>query len=237
MTRLPHLRMIIDPQPNTGSWNMAVDEALLESSMESGSATLRWYRWREPTVSLGYFQMENELANAGRLNELPRVRRLSGGGALVHDRELTYSLTLPATQQVLERPIELYDIVHRAFIKVLNSRGAPVQLRGLTIKQKNEPLLCFTREDEHDLILFGHKILGSAQRRRRGAVLQHGGLLLGASSLTPELLGISDLAGNVDLQGMELAIGSTLAEEIADVLEIATLTSVEYSTVSRRAEC
>ena len=55
MTKLPHVRQIIEPAPNSGAWNMAVDEVLLQSAIENGIATLRWYSW-EPTASLGYFQ-------------------------------------------------------------------------------------------------------------------------------------------------------------------------------------
>ena len=100
MTKLPHLRILIDDEPQSGAWNMAVDETLLETAIASDLATLRFYRWREPTASLGYFQREADYFAETRLASLPAVRRLSGGGTLIHDRELTYSLILPASQRL-----------------------------------------------------------------------------------------------------------------------------------------
>lgn len=216
MALLPVLRQITDPAPNSGVWNMAVDQALLQSAIDEGPATLRWYRWMEPTVSLGYFQQEGEVLADPRLAGLPRVRRLSGGGALVHDRELTYSLTLPGSQRVIERPMDLYRLVHEAFVEVFRERGVNLALRGETLKLTDEPTLCFARQDEHDLVLNGYKVLGSAQRRRRGAILQHGGLLLKASAVTPELRGIADLSPAADLDGLPAALGEKILRKIAE---------------------
>ncbi len=230
MTKLPHVRQIIEPAPNSGAWNMAVDEVLLQSAIENGIATLRWYSW-EPTASLGYFQRESELQNDPRLANLPHVRRLSGGGTLVHDHELTYSLTLPPSQSLITRPMELYRIVHQCIAAELSSRGAGAALRGVTVKNRQEPVLCFAREDEHDLVLNGRKVLGSAQRRRRGAILQHGGLLLAASPVTPELLGIRDLCPGVDLERLAESLGTAIVKEIAGTWENGTLTAQELESV------
>jgi lipoate-protein ligase A len=227
MVQLPHVRQIIDPQANSGAWNMAVDEILLQSAIDHDLATLRWYRWREPTVSLGYFQKQEDLRGDDRLSQLPRVRRLSGGGTLVHDIELTYSLALPASQRLVERPMDLYRIAHQSFIDAFRLRGVVLTLRGTTTRHANEPVLCFAREDEHDLVLDGHKVLGSAQRRRRGAILQHGGLLLKASAVTPELLGIADLRPSVDLSGLPEQLGQSLLREVAFDSESGMLTVAE----------
>lgn len=230
MERLPHLRQIIDPAANSGLWNMAVDEVLLQSAIE-GIATLRWYTWREPTVSLGYFQREEELAADSRLVHLPRVRRLSGGGTLVHDRELTYSLALPPSQRLIERPMELYGLVHQVIQQVLRERGVESELRGQTVKHRDEPFLCFAREDENDLVLKGHKVLGSAQRRRRGAILQHGGLLLRASAITPELLGIMDLCPEADLSGLAASLDTELCQGIGVASATESLSPDEMQAV------
>ena len=232
MVRLPHLRQIIDPVANSGRWNMAVDEVLLQSAID-GIATLRWYQWWEPTVSLGYFQREEDVLRDVRLKMLPRVRRLSGGGTLVHDHELTYSLALPGSQRVIERPVELYRLVHSSFVDVFRRRGVELTQRGFTVKRSAEPVLCFAREDEHDLILKGHKVLGSAQRRRRGAILQHGGLLLRASSITPELVGIGDLCPDADFTGLARELGEAILQAIAEIgqNETLTLTEAEMATL------
>lgn len=209
---------------------MAVDQVLLQSAFENGIATLRWYSW-EPTASLGYFQSETELQNDSRLANLPHIRRLSGGGTLVHDQELTYSLTLPPSQSLITRPIELYRIVHQCIAAELSSRGANAMLRGVTVKNRKEPVLCFAREDEHDLVLNGHKILGSAQRRRRGAILQHGGLLLAASSVTPELLGLRNLCPEINLDRLAETLGTSILSEVAETWENGTLTAQELENV------
>lgn len=236
MVRLPLLRIIVDPHANSGAWNMAVDEALLQSAIEGDVATLRWYAWCEPTVSLGYFQREAELAGDPRLASLPRVRRLSGGGALVHDRELTYSLTIPSNQRLVSSPLELYGLVHDSFIEAFRQRGIVLKMRGTTSRQQDEPILCFQRQDEHDLVLDGHKVLGSAQRRRRGAILQHGGLLLGSSDVTPTLPGIGDLATNADLTELEQSVTDVLSARISESALTGTLSEVERRFARREPE-
>ena len=172
---------------------MAVDAVLLETAVSEGLATFRWYRWAQPTLSLGYFQRREELAVATTLQHLPWVRRLTGGGAILHDQEWTYSVTVPAGQDLYRHPEELYDLVHDAIISVLGGTESGLCRRGETMKSIEEPPLCFSRRDSHDVVLGDNKVLGSAQRRRKGAILQHGSLLLRASSLTPEHRGLEDL--------------------------------------------
>ena len=81
--------------PTAGDWNMAADEWLLVRAVEAQEAALRFYAWDRATVSLGHFQQVEALPS--HLATLPVVRRLSGGGAIIHDAELTYSLVLPVT--------------------------------------------------------------------------------------------------------------------------------------------
>lgn len=240
MTKLPHLRILLDHEPQSGAWNMAVDETLLETAIAQDVATLRFYRWREPTASLGYFQREADFLAESRFANLPAVRRLSGGGTLIHDQELTYSLVLPASQRLIERPMELYDLVHQAFIDVFRRHGIELRQRGATVTRGREPLLCFAREDEHDLVLLGHKVLGSAQRRRRGAILQHGGLILRASSVTPELPGISDLQSPAnsptDVIQRPQELVSQVASAVAHSSTLDKLTVDELSFACRLTE-
>lgn len=194
---------------------MAVDEALLETAIESRVATLRFYQWSEPTVSLGYFQKMDSFLAESALAHLPVVRRLSGGGAILHDDELTYSIALPATQSLFRQPHELYSIVHGAICDVLRSVGFPVTFRGQNVKQQIEPTLCFLRQDEHDVTLNGIKVLGSAQRRRRGAILQHGSLILRASSQAPQLPGLEDLNLTKVPEKLDEILAVRVASEVA----------------------
>jgi lipoyl(octanoyl) transferase len=192
-------RLLVDP-PASGAWNMAVDEALLEEAADQRLATLRFYQWSEPTLSLGYFQRLAERDQHAASRHANVVRRISGGGALVHDRELTYSLCLGPNHSRSRRPAQLYQTVHTALIDSLSHSNVGARLHGPTVTHPREadPFLCFARRSEFDVVLdrpptsrsSPPKIAGSAQRRRRGAVLQHGAVLLDASPSAPELPGL-----------------------------------------------
>ena len=206
------LRLLVDP-PATGAWNMAVDEVLLASAAERGIATLRFYEWEVPTLSLGYFQLAADRAqHAGSLG-CPLVRRASGGGAIVHDRELTYSIALPLRDVRTRAATELYGACHETLIAALARFGVVAASYGSTCDKalpnrasssSQQPFLCFARRTCGDIICGSAKIVGSAQRRRRGAVLQHGSILLSESPCARELSGIAQLTGR-SIQSGELA--------------------------------
>ena len=233
MIRIPELRVIIEAEARSGALNMAVDEALLESAITDGVATLRWYQWSEPTVSLGYFQKSGELAGDPLLSRLPAVRRLSGGGAILHDDELTYSVAIPANQKLFERPEQLYDIVHDSIVGSLCEMGFPVTVRGQTLNRADEPLLCFLRQDSHDLTLDGSKVLGSAQRRRHGAILQHGSLIRRASPLAMHLRGLADLCMANIPDDLANRLTGRVAESLAEKSIIGDLTAREIEMAIR----
>jgi lipoyl(octanoyl) transferase len=181
----------------SGPVNMARDEVLLDlAAADPSIMALRTYGWSEPTLSLGYFQSFSEIQADPRWRDVPVVRRPTGGGALWHDREMTYALAIPSAHPLARRTRDLYALVHLAIADLLQSLGAPARRRGEpgARLELTRPFLCFTDEDAEDIVIGAHKVVGSAQRRRSGAVLQHGSLLLEASSRTPELLGIRDLA-------------------------------------------
>ena len=115
------LRLLIDP-PRGGAGNMAVDEAILQAVGQADAPpTLRLYRWREPTLSLGYSQSRGDIRAAGaEVQALPLVRRPTGGGAIVHADELTYSLVGP-TSAAGTAPAEIYRRVNAAIISAVES--------------------------------------------------------------------------------------------------------------------
>jgi lipoate-protein ligase A len=229
VTRVDNCRLIID-SPSPGTWNMAVDEALLAAAADEDVATLRLYQWSEPTLSLGYFQAHDARHQHAASCGAAVVRRQSGGGAILHDRELTYSLSLPAANR-FARQAELLDCaVHEAFVAVLapliaaGKPGCKLERRGKgsQLSASEEPFLCFQRQACGDLLLVGdrppaHKVLGSAQRRSRGAILQHGSLLLEQSPATPELPGLCDLTGTM-LTAVQLA--AILPAQLAAALDL-----------------
>jgi len=191
MARLCEL--IIEPKPLDGETNMSRDAAMLQSAVDDGKCALRLYEWDRPTLSLGYFQKPEIIPS--EFDQLPTVRRISGGGAILHHHELTYACAIPARHTLASDPTSLYRVIHDRIVAVLAEFDFNVCSRGqVAIRQLNEPFLCFLREDPHDLVIDGHKVLGSAQRRRKGAVLQHGSLLLRESEFAPGLPGLLDLA-------------------------------------------
>jgi lipoate-protein ligase A len=175
-----------------GPHNMAADETLLESAV-TGRASLRFYGWSTATLSLGYFQREAVRRQVSRLAVLPCVRRPSGGATLVHHHELTYCLALPA--ELARRGASPWlRRMHGIIVTVLLGFGIPCRWHEGG-KHTQGPVLCFLDRTSSDVVLGEAKIVGSAQRRRRGALLQHGATLLGQSPHTPELPGIRELTG------------------------------------------
>ncbi len=215
MAQAMPLRLLVESDASSGAWNMAVDEVLLESALEHNRATLRWYRWSEPTVSIGYFQKREDVVCWPACDVLPVVKRLSGGGAIVHHDEITYSVALPAAHVLARDPLALYERVHSAMIDVLARYDLAATLRGASLPSESPAFLCFHRADPRDVILENYKIVGSAQRRRRGAVLQHGSLLLSRSCHATAIPGIRELAPRFNVETSTL-IGA-LADSIATV--------------------
>jgi lipoate-protein ligase A len=188
-----------------GSLQMAIDEMLLEDAATQGNGWLRFYQWSEPTVSLGYFQAYADRAQHAASQTCTVVRRQTGGGAIVHDRELTYCLVVPVAHPLAADATRLYDAVHRALIEVLAAEGIVATMCGdQHAGEASSPFLCFQRRSPQDAVIGTAKICGSAQRRRRGAILQHGSLVLAASAAAPELPGIAELTGR-SLSAMALS--------------------------------
>ena len=218
-----------------GSWNMAFDEAMLIEGENTGTAALRFYSWSRPTLSLGYFQALHEREQHAHSQACDVVRRPSGGGAILHHRELTYALVLPAQHPLTAQTKQLYAAVHSTLIDVLASLG----LDGTLCESRQPdsatppPFLCFLRREAGDVLVDGHKVAGSAQRRRQGAVLQHGSVLFAQSPHAPELLGLQELA-NTTVTEADLML--PWIDKLADVLQIQWQTSSFSTDVSDRAQ-
>ena len=207
-----------------GATNMAGDEALLRTALDRRTASLRFYTWAVPTLSLGYFQGHADRLADPLLAGVAWVRRPTGGAAILHHHELTYALALPASHPAAQTPSELYRRVHEGIAAALGDLDlGPVRPRGQVEgipAAGRRPLLCFQDRDPEDLVLSGSKIVGSAQRRRRSAVLQHGSILVSRSARVPELPGASDLAGRpVDPAALAGPVLGRLAETLHLELE------------------
>lgn len=192
MSVVPVVRLLpyaIADGPN----NMAADETLLASAGD-GVASLRFYGWSEATLSLGYFQPERLRHEDARLAALPFVRRPSGGDTLVHHHELTYCLALPAGKPWHSEEPWLTRM-HGLLAEVLTAWGVSAALHPHTDRTAFAGPLCFHHFTAGDLIVNAAKVVGSAQRRQRGALMQHGAVLLAASPATPSLPGLQELLG------------------------------------------
>ena len=208
-------QLICESAPQSGEQNMRIDAELLDTvSRDQSTCFVRIYRWSEPTISLGYFQ--KDVVVERRWQSCPVVKRLTGGGAILHDRELTYSIALPASHAFRSEPVTAYERVHQAIIDVLTEMQAPCRMRGETsaVPRTDEPFLCFLRGDPRDVVVGSDKIIGSAQRRRKGAILQHGSLLLSASDLLPEVPGVLDLYPHLSEAALSDRLGKAILSAI-----------------------
>lgn len=178
---------------------MAIDEALLDLvAGDPSAAWLRTYGWSPPTLSLGYFQRWSDALAEPRWRPAAKVRRPTGGGAIWHEHELTYAIVIPSRHPLSRPNTALYRAAHAAIASILAGRDVDARRHGdlapASAPAASHPFLCFVDRDGEDLVAGGSKLVGSAQRRRAGAILQHGSLLLGRSATTPELAGVADLA-------------------------------------------
>ncbi len=188
--------LVLPYEEATGPANMALDEALLERvAADPSAAILRIYGWLEPTLSLGYFQSRNLIEREDRWREVAVVRRPTGGGALWHDHEVTYAIVIPKQHPLARHTNDLYRAVHSEIATLLAAHGVSADRRGSSGGEASDekPFLCFADRDDNDVVAGPVKLVGSAQRRRAGAVLQHGSLLLEQSATTPELAGAAQL--------------------------------------------
>lgn len=197
----------IDPAAD-GAWNMEVDRRMAEEAARSGRGLLRFYAWNPATLSLGHFQRVEDRARHPSSLSCPLVRRPSGGGAIVHDRELTYALALPNRTGQWSDPrsaMSLFRSVHQALVETLSQFGVSAQLCDRDDdRRQRPPFLCFQRRAAGDVLAGSMKIAGSAQRRWAAALLQHGSVLLSQSPSAPELPGIAEIIG-VQIDSANLA--------------------------------
>lgn len=172
---------VISDKPASGAYNMAVDQAIMEAvGQRMSPPTLRLYAWEPPCLSLGY----NQPSADADLEQLQvrgwhLVRRATGGKAILHTDELTYSIALPDTDRlVVGGIVPSYRRLSAALLRMLELAEASVE----SVKKKDccheEGPVCFEVPSDYEITANGKKLVGSAQVRRQGAVLQHGSLPL-----------------------------------------------------------
>lgn len=167
----------------TGAENMAVDEALLltMSGQEDPLPVLRFYGWRPAALSLGYAQsyakeVDEEVC---RCEGIDIVRRPTGGRAVLHQYELTYSVIAPERDpNVSGTVIESYLKISKALLRAFQALGVPAEMAACGGTVGAASAACFDAPSWYELVVGGRKLVGSAQMRKEGMLLQHGSILL-----------------------------------------------------------
>ena len=167
---LGELHVYDDLEPKPAALNMAVDEALLA---EAATPILRFYRWRQPSLSFGYFGLYAEAARQSDQREI--VRRWTGGGIVPHGDDLTYSLIIPKEHPFLAKSsLEIYAAVHEAIRRALESNNIEAALVNQATPRISEH--CFANAVRADVVSDGRKIAGAAHRRSRAGLLHQGSI-------------------------------------------------------------
>jgi len=188
---------LIKDSYHTGFMNMAIDEAIMIAHREGlAPPTIRFYQWSPPAVSLGYFQdLKKEIdVDACKNLGIDIVRRPTGGKAVLHDKELTYSFIIKENHPLVNNSIlETYKKISGGMIRGLSYLGITAELVPLREKSKGGSLtkgeeseihhsgfksICFSVPSQYEVQVEAKKIVGSAQVRKREIVLQHGSLLI-----------------------------------------------------------
>ena len=209
-----------------GALNMGADECLAREAESRGGLLVRCYGWSATTVSLGAFQKIDEARRGiSEIQGLQLVRRPSGGGAIVHGSDMTYAAAVPKSHPWGATPQILYDALHGAMADALaghgivarpSEGGASAAQPETAGRDEEASFFCFDRRAAGDLVVDrpgeprGVKIMGSAQRRLAGVVLQHGSLLLRHNAT---VAGRARHPAAADLVGGAMPDHETLARE------------------------
>jgi lipoyl(octanoyl) transferase len=226
---LPHATWrLIRSEPGHGSWNMAVDEAILQAiGRDEVPPTLRLYAWQPACLSLGYAQPGSDVDSALlKQHGWDLVRRPTGGRAILHTDELTYSVTGPQKEPRLAGSVlESYRTLSQALLLALHLLDIPAQAMEKPLvlnpsmsngNEKNGEVnpVCFEVPSNYEITIHGKKIVGSAQARRKQGVLQHGSLpLYGDLTRITQALVFPDTASR-KLAAERLLARATTAEAI-----------------------
>lgn len=238
------LRVIVDLDGRDVYWQMAIDEALLKLRLEERIPdTLRIYRFKPSAVTIGYFQAIRESVNLEYLieNKIDFTRRITGGGAVFHDTngELTYSITLKITSE-LSDVLDSYRVI---------CSGLVYALRDLGVEASFVPV--------NDIVVYGRKISGSAQTRRRDTLLQHGTLMYatdidilekalvvprvkleskGVKSIRDRVITLRDVIGEIDVDRLVESMISGFARSLGRGYIIDEYREIELKTASDLVE-
>ena len=233
-----------------GAWNMAIDEALFQAVADGQAPrTLRFYGWNPPAVSLGYAQPQSDVdVDACVRNGIDLVRRPTGGRAILHHNELTYSVVVSANQIPEGNSVMAsYRWISRGLLSGLRSLGVDAQMSRpddgryvAAIPGISHGAACFAKAARCDIVCDNKKLVGSAQVRRNATILQHGSVpielnrglsrkLFGKSGELQNAIGLSEIPGMKDIgfSEVEAAIRSGFEQELEGDLRDGELSEAE----------
>lgn len=177
----------INSGKKSGGYNMALDECLIKWQSEEGfSPTLRFYEWENPTVTIGYFQKNQEIS----LEALEKyngefVRRQTGGRSVLHHEELTYSVIVPENYPNMPVTVsEAYKVISMGILEGFMLLGLDAEFSVPKTSEEKDELkkpssaVCFDAPSWYEVVVNDKKIAGSAQTRQKGSILQHGSIPL-----------------------------------------------------------
>jgi lipoate-protein ligase A len=262
MSSAPSWRFLNTGQ-RTGAFNMALDELLAQRMQaEGGFPLLRLFRWQPWAISLGYNQDVDDLDVARcRRDGIDIVRRPTGGRAILHAEELTYSVVMYSGRRGI---LQVYNDISQALVRGLRTFGVDVAL------QKSQPdfqaeyrqassIPCFTSSARYEIEWHGRKLVGSAQRRfgdgERDVVLQHGSILCGSAhrrlvdylaiedqavvarvrqSMETKTVDLAEITGHpVNIEELARCIAAGFAEELGVELALIAVPEVAGSVPDR----
>ncbi|MGH2485532.1 MAG: lipoate--protein ligase family protein [Ktedonobacterales bacterium] len=212
-------RLLIDPTPRSGAWNMALDEVLMERVAAAASPpTLRFYMWDPPCLSLGKRQPLNGVAlDRCRADGVSVVRRVTGGWAILHTDELTYSIAVrPDDPRADGAILDAYRKLSQGLVVGLSLLGAPAVMNPVALGgTQNLSAACFEVPSAYEITVGQRKLIGSAQTRPAGRVLQHGSLpLTGDIARVTEYLWFESADARAELRDHLRERATTLSEAL-----------------------
>ncbi|MAB79070.1 MAG: hypothetical protein CMJ89_06915 [Planctomycetes bacterium] len=215
-------------------FNMALDEALF---LHGGShPTLRFYTWKPTALSLGYFQKIASVPQGQRAALC--VRRLTGGGAIYHSDELTFSISAPLEHPLYRGEVKgSYERIHAALAQAFAEFDVDAKMRGESSlsSDSEDSVMCFHHSTPLDLVWGARKGVGSAQRRSSGRVLHHGSIKFKATPFEPGVAGLHEHVPELAPAELALCIQRHFAERFCLAFTPTEIQPGEASHVRERA--
>lgn len=213
-------RLLVD-EPADGAWNMAVDDALLECAAEDESftATLRLYGWQPAALSFGRHQSAEGAHDPLYLRDhgIDLVRRPTGGSAVLHEHERTYAVVARlGFEPFPSGVVESYAQIASVLCDALSRLGVESDRFSTEARADSTSIACFSAPSAHEIAVAGRKLIGSAQRRRRRAFLQHGSILCRADPRRLAAALGSRLSPPDGFTDLESVLGRTVAPGALD---------------------